>query len=169
MKRIFLLAFSLVVLPLLTFAQAAVPATGGNGLQNFFKNLLAFISDKLIPFLIAAAFLLFVINAVRYFVIQSAEEEGRENAKNLALYSVLAFVFLILFWGMVNLLTSSIGLQGKSAPTPDYMELNGVSGGSEANGTNDSATTQVTCILPPDGHSERTSISACQNRGGTPY
>ena len=126
MKRIFLVALSFTLLPLLTFAQApaAAPATGGNGLQNFFKNLLAFINDKLIPFMIGVAFLFFVINAIRYFVIEGAEEDGREKAKNLALYSVLAFFTMIVFWGAVNLLASSTGLNGKAAPVPDYIEKN---------------------------------------------
>ena len=126
MKRIFLLAVSFTLLPLLTIAQApaASPATGGNGLQNFFKNLLTFIDTKLIPFLIGLAFLFFVINAIRYFVFEGAEEEGREKAKNLALYSVLAFFTMVVFWGIVNLLASSTGLQGKAAPVPDYIEKN---------------------------------------------
>jgi succinate dehydrogenase/fumarate reductase cytochrome b subunit len=126
MNRIFLIALSLVVFPLLTFAQPAATTVSGNGLQNFFKNLLAFINDKFIPFLIGLAFLFFIINAIRYFVIGGAEEEGRENAKNLALYSVFAFVTIIIFWGVINMLTSSLTSLGinKNVPTPDYIEKN---------------------------------------------
>ena len=126
MNRIFLIALSLIIFPLLTFAQPAATAVKGNGLQNFFKNLLTFINDKFIPFLIGLAFLLFIINAIRYFVIGGAEEEGRENAKNLALYSVLAFFTIIIFWGVINMLTSSLTSLGinKNVPTPDYIEKN---------------------------------------------
>ncbi len=127
MKRIFLLAASFIFLPLLTIAQTPpAAANDGNGLQNLFKNLLAFIDTKFIPFLIGLAFLFFVINAIRYFVFQSAEEEGREKAKNLAIYSVLAFFTIVVFWGVINLLTSSLASLGinKTVPTSDYVEKN---------------------------------------------
>jgi hypothetical protein len=119
MKRSYIFALSLALLPLLTYAQ-------GTGLQNLFTNLLSFISTTLIPFILGIAFLFFVINVFRYFIFGGANEEGRENAKNLAIYSVLAFVTIVLFWGLVNLLASSTGLGGKDAPLPDYMEVNGV-------------------------------------------
>ena len=126
MKRIYLIALGFVVFPVLTLAQGAAPAATGNGLQNFFKNLLTFINDKFIPFLIGLAFLFFIINAIRYFVIGGAEEEGRENAKNLALYSVFAFITIVIFWGVINMLTSSLTSLGinKNVPTPDYIEKN---------------------------------------------
>ena len=38
---------------------------------------------------------------------------------------VAAFVIIIVFWGVVNLLASSLGFAGESAPTPDYMEAYG--------------------------------------------
>ncbi len=126
MKRISLVALSFILLPLLTFAQTAAPTTSGTGLQNFFKNLLTFINNALIPSILGLAFLFFIINVIRYFVIGGAEEEGRENAKNLALYSVLAFVTIIVFWGIVNLLSSSLVSLGidKTVPTSDYVDKN---------------------------------------------
>jgi hypothetical protein len=88
--------------------------------QLLFTNVVKFIGSTLIPFLFGIAFLMFVINVVRYFVIGGGNEEARENAKNIATYSVAAFVFLVLFWGLVNMLVGSIGLGGVTAPTPDY-------------------------------------------------
>jgi succinate dehydrogenase/fumarate reductase cytochrome b subunit len=126
MKRLYVLLAGLTLTPYFAFAA-------NSSLQTFFKNLVGFINKTVIPFILGIAFLIFVINAVRYFVFQSGEEEGRENAKNLALYSVLAFVVIILFWGIVNLVNSSVGLSGKNAPTPDYLETNGTTlGGSRS-------------------------------------
>ena len=92
--------------------------------QGLISKFLAFSNKTLLPFLIGIAFLFFAVNIIRFFVIQGSNEDGRENAKNLAIYSVLAFVLIVIFWGIVNLLSSSIGLNGDNAPTPDYLEMN---------------------------------------------
>jgi succinate dehydrogenase/fumarate reductase cytochrome b subunit len=118
MTRLFLLVSSVALFPSLTYAAT------GNGLQKLFTNLLTFIDKTLIPFILGLAFLFFIINVVRYFIFEGATEEGREKAKNLALYSVLAFVFILTFWGIVNMLTSSTGLEGQKSPQFDYVEEN---------------------------------------------
>ena len=117
MKKVLLFVSFFPVLPTLALAQTL-------SAQSFISRFLKFANAKLIPALLGVAFLLFAINVIRFFVIQGGEEDGRKNAKNLALYSVLAFVVIIIFWGVVNLFSSSIGLNAKSTPTPDYLELN---------------------------------------------
>lgn len=107
---------SLFILLLTSFPLLAA----AQGLNEVLANLTIFIDSTLIPFLFGMAFLVFLINVVRFFVIQSSNEDGREKARNLITYSVLAFVFLIIFWGMINLLVSSIGLEGCSQPMSDY-------------------------------------------------
>ncbi|MEZ4103710.1 MAG: hypothetical protein R3B60_00265 [Candidatus Paceibacterota bacterium] len=104
---------ALLALPQLAFAQAS--------LQTFIPNLVKFVSNVLIPFLFAIAFFIFVFAAFKYFVLESANEEGREKAKNLALYTILAFLFLIIFWGLINVIANSVGLQGTDQPCPDYI------------------------------------------------
>lgn len=113
MKKVFLASF-LLLFPSFSFAAAG-------SLQTFLTNLVTFLSDTVVPFLIAVAFLFFVVNAVRYFVLGSTNEEDREKAKALAIYGVAAFVFIVIFWGIINLLSSSTGLEGQSAPVPDYI------------------------------------------------
>lgn len=115
MKKYHLIIAILILLPLPIFAQEA-------SLQTFFPALIGFISYILIPFLFGIAFLIFIINAIRYFVIESTNEDGREKAKNLALYSIAAFVFLVIFWGIVNLLTYSTGLEEGTQTCPDYLK-----------------------------------------------
>lgn len=111
MKKVISLSAGLLLLPFVASAQTA---------QLFVTNFVLFLNARVIPFLIGVAFLFFLINAIRYFVIESANEEGREKAKSLAIYSVAAFVFLIIFWGIINLLVSSLGLGGCAAPQSDY-------------------------------------------------
>lgn len=113
MKRVTLLAVSVFTFfPLVTHAQT---------LQAFFKNLLLFFNNVLIPFLLGIAFLIFIINVIRYFIFGSTSQEGQEKARALAMYSVFALVLIIIFWGIIAILAKSTGLSGESAPTPDYI------------------------------------------------
>ncbi len=107
---------SLLLLCLLPY-----PALAAGSLQNLMKNTIIVISDTVIPFLFGIAFLMFVINVIRYFVIEGSNEQGRDKAKDLAVYSVAAFTFLILFWGIINLLVDSIGLKDQTQPCPDFI------------------------------------------------
>ncbi len=86
-------------------------------------NIVTFLSDTVIPFLLGIAFLFMVINGVRYFILGSTSEDGRDKAKALAIYGVLAFVIIIIFWGIVNLLVDSIGLGGETQPDQDYVKM----------------------------------------------
>jgi hypothetical protein len=108
--------------PLLTFAQSP-------GLQDYVPAIIAFFNQVLIPFLFGIAFLIFIVNVVRFFIVGAANEQDRGNAKMLALYSILSFVILIVFWGLVNLIAGSTGLGGCSAVNSDY--IGGDPGGSD--------------------------------------
>jgi hypothetical protein len=111
---------TLILLPQISFAQT----TGS--LQGLITGSLEFISDVLIPFVLGIAFLIFVVNAIRFFVIGGSSSEGKENSKSLAIYSIGAFVFILAFWGIINLIASSIGLVEQpcidgNTLQPDYI------------------------------------------------
>lgn len=112
MRYIFYI-FVLLIFPFLTNAAS---------LQEGIKNIIGFINTILFPFLIGIGFLFVVINAIRYFVIEGTTDDGKKKAKNLAIYGVLAFVVIIIFWGTVNLLAKSIGLSDDTGPEIDYIK-----------------------------------------------
>lgn len=120
--------YQYLLVSLLTFLPAVSNAQGSS-LQNLFENFLTFIFETLVPFLFGIAFLFIVINIFRYFILGGADEKAREKAKSLAIYGVAAFVFLVIFFGIVNLLSDSLGLGGKEAPTSDYQKRKPGSGG----------------------------------------
>ena len=98
-------------------------------LQTFIINFTSFL-NLVVQFLLGLAFVLFVINAIRFFVFQGNNEDGRDKAKNLALYSVAAFVLIVVFWGVVNLLVSSLlldcsGIEGREISS-DYVTRDAV-------------------------------------------
>jgi len=79
-------------------------------LTSYVTDLVAFANNYIIPFIMGIAFLFFIINVIRFFVIGGSNNDSREKARALALYSILAFVFLLVFWGIVNMLSQSIGI-----------------------------------------------------------
>ena len=109
----YLIPSLLVSLPFVTSAQ---------GLQQYIPGLLGFFNTVLIPFLLGVAFLIVVYNVVKYFIVESTNEDGRAKAKAYILYSVLAFVLILIFLGIVNVLVNSSGLDGCNAATPDYFQ-----------------------------------------------
>ncbi len=116
MRYIYTLASVLLTLtPVITFAQT-------RNIQSLFGNIIEVLGSVVIPFLWGIAFLMFVWNAVRYFVIEGHSEDGREKAKSLMIWGVTAFVFVSIFWGIINMLTQSSGLTGDSQPCSDYTQ-----------------------------------------------
>jgi len=103
-------AVLLFLIPTLSFAQA--DTTGS--LQALLTGIGGFLNGVVIPFILAIAFIVFVVNVVRFFVIGGASDEGQKNAKNLAIYGIGAFVFILSFWGIVNLLVAGVGLENES-------------------------------------------------------
>lgn len=116
MKKInYLLASAtLFVLPLVTSAQGTVPASpfdsSGGEFGAFLQSVLVFINNVLIPFIIGIGFLVFVWGMFQYFIAGGANEEAKEKGKSLMIYATLGFVLIIIFWGIINLLAGSTGL-----------------------------------------------------------
>lgn len=114
MKKI-LIAFGLILTPCLTLAQQQ------NGIQSYLIAIMGFINSTLVPFVFALAFLFFLYNVVRYFVIGASDQGARESARSLALWSITAFVLMVTLWGIVNFLVYGLGFGRTVAPCPDYF------------------------------------------------
>ncbi len=107
----YLIPALVVALPAVTFAQ---------GLQQYIPSFMTFVNSTIIPFMLGIAFLIVVVNIVKYFVVQGTSEEGREKAKSYILYSVMAFVLILIFWGIINIIVNTSDLTGEDMPIPDY-------------------------------------------------
>jgi uncharacterized membrane protein YidH (DUF202 family) len=104
------------LLPLLAFAQTTAgnntfDADGGK-LGKFLQDILQFINNVLIPFIIGIGFLLFVWGMFRYFIAGGANEEERNKGRDLMIWATIGFVLIIIFWGIVNIIAGSTGLSG---------------------------------------------------------
>jgi hypothetical protein len=108
----FFASISALVLPLVSQAQIAT-AGGGGPFEVLLKNLLNFGNTVVIPFIIGLGFLVFVWGMFQYFIAGGASEESREKGKRLMINATIAFVVIIIFFGAINLLSESTGLQGQ--------------------------------------------------------
>ena len=79
-------------------------------LDNLLGNILLFTNNVLIPFILGIGFLVFVYGMFQYFIAGGANDEKKEKGKSLAVYAVLGFVLVVIFWGIINLIATSTGL-----------------------------------------------------------
>ena len=122
MKKLGFIATSatLYALPLMASAQVQLQ---GSTFEQSLREILDFINSALIPFIIGIGFLVFVWGMFQYFIAGGANEDAKEKGKSLMVYAILGFVLIIVFWGIINLLAGSTGLDnqqfqgGVSGPT----------------------------------------------------
>lgn len=100
---------TLLALPAVINAQNGFQPDGGE-FGDLLTDILRFANDILIPFIIGIGFLVFVYGMFKYFIAGGADESKREDGKKLMIYATLGFVLIVVFWGVVNLLASSTGL-----------------------------------------------------------
>ena len=121
MKKIAYTAAGLTTLAFPGLAAAQIADAGGSAggaFGDLLANILTFTNSTLIPFIIGIGFLVFVFGMFQYFIAGGANEENKEAGKSLMIYATLGFVLIIVFWGVVNLLTTSTGLnEGLDAST----------------------------------------------------
>jgi len=100
--------------PVFAFAADTTFDPTGGQIGELLENILIFSNDVLIPFIIGIGFLFFVWGMFRYFIMGGADEESKGKGKSLLINTLVAFVVIIIFWGVLNMLTSSTGLSGQT-------------------------------------------------------
>jgi uncharacterized membrane protein YidH (DUF202 family) len=100
---------------LVPFVAAAQFDPSGGEFGTLLGNIIDFTNDILIPFILGIGFLVFVWGMFRYFIAGGANDEAKEQGKSLMVYATLGFVLIIVFWGIVNLLAQSTGLDDGDA------------------------------------------------------
>jgi len=121
MKKHIIGLLSLFLVPALASAQGFDPSGGAFG--SLLANILIFINDVLIPFIIGIGFLVFVWGMFKFFILGGADDEKKEQGKSLMIYATIGFVLIIIFFGVVNLLTSSTGLSGDTIRNIPRVEV----------------------------------------------
>jgi len=113
MKKYFSGIVALSLLPSAVSAQIADSPNAG-AFEDLLANILTFSNDVLIPFIIGIGFLVFVWGMFKFFILGGANDEKKEQGKSLMIYATIGFVVIIVFFGVVNLLSESTGLTGET-------------------------------------------------------
>jgi hypothetical protein len=124
--------------------------TSMESIQDFLVGIGYFFNYTLIPFLFALALLFFLVNAARYFIIGANDHGAREHARELAVYGILGFVFLVSIWGIVNAITWSLGIDYDTSVCPDYIDP------SKCGDSGDSYTGSNSDYTPPEWNYDQT-------------
>lgn len=111
MFKVFAL-FAAVFLPAFVSAQGLANGADAGPFQDLLVNILEFSNDVLIPFIIGIGFLVFVWGIFKYFIFGGANDDAKAQGKSLIVWATIGFVLIIIFWGVINLLTESTGLAG---------------------------------------------------------
>jgi len=96
--------------PAFVSAEGIATSADAGPFQDLLENILVFSNDVLIPFILGIGFLVFVWGMFKFFIFGGANDEAKEQGKSLVIYATLGFVLIIVFWGIVNLLSDSTGL-----------------------------------------------------------
>gem|GEM_PF-285337 len=106
-----IIALSLLLLPGAAGAQQGLAnsPTGGD-FGGLLVDILSLTNNILIPFILGIGFLVFVWGMFKFFILGGANDEEKDKGKSLMVYATLGFVLIIVFWGVVNLIASSTGL-----------------------------------------------------------
>ena len=90
-------------------------------LQIFLAGLYAIANVFVIPAIISLCVIAFLVNVIRYFILNSGYEDGRENARRYMIWSLVGFVMILALWGLINLILVTLGTPGGVGPLcPDY-------------------------------------------------
>lgn len=119
MKKLFFITTSFI-LPVSIFAQTKITATGfcatsftnAGELLEVFK---CFIGSYIIPILFGVAFLYFVWNIIEV-MRKASSEKDLKNAQRTLFISIIALFVMVSVWGIVKILSSTLGLGGSFVP-----------------------------------------------------
>ena len=95
------------------------------GINDFLGNVILFINDVLVPLVFAVALLVFLWGVFNYFILGGGDESKREQGRSLMLYAIIGFVLMITIFGIVNLISSGLGLNDEDIETmPNTSQTN---------------------------------------------
>lgn len=117
MKKTFLILFN-ILLPVTLFAQAKSTTLCPTSFANIGELLgvfLCFIGSYIIPILFGVAFLYFMWNIIET-IRKAANEKERKDAQRTLFISIIALFVMVSVWGIVKILSSTLGLGGSFIP-----------------------------------------------------
>jgi hypothetical protein len=112
MKKLGLIG-AVLAFPMIVFAQSGT-VTSVQGAGEFVIGL---INNVAVPVVFALAFIVFIWGVFQVFILGGTNEEAKEKGRALMLWGLIGFFVMVSVWGLVRILTGSVGLQNN---VPSY-------------------------------------------------
>lgn len=106
--------------------QAQYGEIGGTTIPEYLQSFIGFINFVLVPLLFAVAFIVFIYGIFNYFIAGGANEEKRDQGKQLAIWGIIGFFVMVSVWGLVNVLIGTFGLDSRTPPELPTFEQAGI-------------------------------------------
>lgn len=118
MKRFSKIISVLLSMPLFVFAANTFPSDV-TGIINMFIG----IGLRVVPFLGAVAFLVFIWGIAKFIKSAGSEKEVKDS-KNLLIWGVVGIFVLVTIWGIVFFLQKEFGFNTGSTPIIPQIKFN---------------------------------------------
>jgi len=110
MKKISLVTAGLLgLMPVLASAQQTI--------DNFITGTFATFLGNLVPIFITIGVLYFIWGVIMYVIAD--DEEAKSSGKNRMIWGLIGMFVIVSFWGLINVLQTTLGVQNDSADTID--------------------------------------------------
>lgn len=136
MKKTFALttlSLAALALPLISSA-----ATIGN-VFDIGAFIIGIINNLVVPVLFAVAFIVFVYGAFEVFIVGANSADVKEKGKNLMIWGLVGFFVMVSVWGLVNILTGTIGFTNTSVTRPSASGITNLPRGSSCSSNSECA------------------------------
>lgn len=85
-------------------------------LFSYFDQAVDVINHVLVPLIFALAFIYFLINIYRYFILNGDVPDSQKKGRTFAIYGVVGFAVMLSVWGLVNIIINTFSLQNPARP-----------------------------------------------------
>ena len=80
------------------------------------STILYLINSVAVPVLFAIAFIVFLYGIAKAYIFSGGDPGEVAEGHKLVLWGIIGFVVMISLWGLVNVVSNTLGLGGYSAP-----------------------------------------------------
>lgn len=105
---------SAIFAPTLVFAET-------ESISTVADTLISLINDVFVPLLFGVAFIVFLYGVAKTYIFSAGNETEVEKGHKIILWGIIGFVVMISLWGLVNIVTNTVGIE--NSEVPDYPNL----------------------------------------------
>jgi hypothetical protein len=128
---------SIHIVTAIALLTPAITFAAGKNLAYIIDLIISYLNQFLV-LLIGLAVVIFVWYIIQYFI---KPNEDRKNAGQYVMYSLIGFFVVLSFWGLVNILQNTFGLQNESNQPASWTSFKNIFPGGSAGGSGSGPTT----------------------------